>query len=273
MTRRGVTLIELLVTMVVVSIIGTGLIRIVIGTSRFVARQDAVLDARQTARAAMNVMLPELRMVSDSGLVSATPDRIVVRVPYAFGLACRASIGLVVASLVPTDSVVFASAAPDGMAWRTGGSGRYAFEPGVSVTSSGNQAACDTDSIRVLPGGSRVAIGTGADTIPPGTPLYLYQTLTYEFAPSTELPGRIGLWRRAGASPNEELAWPFDSSAGFGFLASGSPDPLAAPPSDLTTVQGIELRLIGASELTAQGDDAPQRFDLRPRVTFMNAVQ
>ena len=272
MMRRGVTLIELLVTLVVVSILGTGLLRIVIGTSRFVGRQDADLDARQTARAAMNVMLPELRMVSDSGLVNATSKRIDVRAPYAFGLTCRATTGLVVASLVPTDSAVFASATPGGMAWRVSSTGEYEFVPGVSVTSTSNQAACDADSIRILPGGRRIAIGTTADTIPPGTPAYLYQTVTYEFAASTELPGRIGLWRRAGSSPNEELAWPFDSTAGFGFLTNSSLQPLTAPPSDLKTVQGIELRLIGMSELIAHGDDAPRTFDLRPRVIFMNAV-
>ena len=54
--------------------------------------------------------------------------------------------------------------------------------------------------------------------------------------------------------------------------ANSSLQPLTAPPSDLTTVQGIELRLIGMSELIAHGDDAPRTFDLRPRVIFMNAV-
>ncbi len=273
MTRRGVTLIELLVAMVVVAILGTGLLRILIGTSRFVGRQDAVMDARQTARAAMNVMLPELRMVSDSGLISANAQRIVVRVPIAFGLACRATPGSVVASIVPTDSAVLASATTEGVAWRVNQTGQYEFVPGVSVTSSGNQAACDTDSIRVMPQGQRVAIGTSADTIPPGTLLYLYQTITYEFASSAELPGRIGLWRNAGGGPNEELAWPFDTAAGFGFMVSQSPDPLPSPPSDLTTVRGLELRLVGMSELIAPGDDAPETFDLRPRVTFMNALQ
>ncbi len=273
MNRRGLTLTELLVTTVVVSILGTGLLRIMIGTSRFVGRQDAVMDARQTARAAMNVVVPELRMVSDSGLLSATSQRVVIRVPYAFGVSCRPSSGVVITSVVPTDSLVYAQAVAGGFAWLVPATGRYAFVPGVSVTASNNQAACDADSIRVLPEGRRLAISTSADTVPAGTPVYLYQTVTYEFAASAELPGRTALWRQAGGAPNEEIAWPFDPAAGFAFLVNSSSEASSVAPSDLTTVQGIELRLIGMSELTAQGDTGPRTFDLRPRVVFMNAVR
>lgn len=86
MTRRGVTLVELLVTLLVLGFLGTALARLMISNSRFVSKQEALLEARQTARAAMNVMLPELRMVSDGGLVAADPDSVTVRVPYVFGI-------------------------------------------------------------------------------------------------------------------------------------------------------------------------------------------
>ncbi len=257
--------------MAVVAILGTALVRILMGNSRFVNRQDAMMDARMTARAAMNVMAPELRMVSDSGLETATAKSVVVRVPYGFGLTCQTSGGSVIASLIPTDSVMFATAVPDGMAWRDA-TGAYQFTAGVTVSSSTDQAACDADSVRVLAGGQRIAIAT-TDTIPSGSIFYLYQRVTYQFSASVELAGRIGLWRQRGSGANEELAWPFDTAAGFGFLVGTALDALAAPPADLTTVSGLELKLLGMSELVPQGDSVPRTFDLRTRLTFMNAAR
>ena len=291
MSRRGLTLVELLITMAVVAVLGTALVRLLMGNSRFVNRQDAMMDARMTARAAMNIMVPELRMVSDGGLESATATSVVVRVPYAFGITCRADDENVIASLVPTDSVMFAAASPDGMAWLVDSTGAYAFLTGITVSSSSEQDKCDDASVTVLAGGQLIEVDGALDEdqvceeddgddpedsdifIPCGSILYLYQRVTFAFAASVELPGRIGLWRQAGSGPNEELAWPFDAAAGFGFLVESALDPLAAPPADLTTVHGLELKLLGESELVAQGDAAPREFDLPTRITFMNTVR
>jgi hypothetical protein len=179
----------------------------------------------------------------------------------------------VIAAATPADSAVFASGTASGLAWRAPGTGQFQFALGVSVTGSSNQAACSADSIRVLPGGRLLAINTSADTIPPGSVFYLYQNVRYAFAASAELPGRIGLWRQAAAGVDEELAWPFDTSAGFGFLIGTSEEPQATPPVDLTTVTGLELRLVGMSALVARGDDEPRSFDLRTRVSLMNVLR
>jgi prepilin-type N-terminal cleavage/methylation domain-containing protein len=70
MRSRGFTLVEVLIAIAVMSVLATALTRILLSDSRFVSRQEALLTARQTARAAMNVMSVELRMVSDSGLLA-----------------------------------------------------------------------------------------------------------------------------------------------------------------------------------------------------------
>lgn len=46
MTRRGFTLIELLVSIVVAGILGVALTRLLVNDSRFVERQDAMLDRK-----------------------------------------------------------------------------------------------------------------------------------------------------------------------------------------------------------------------------------
>ena len=71
MSRRGFTLAELLVAMVVMSVLGLALVQVLIGNAHFVSRQDAMMDARLTARAAMYSMIGELQDVTDGGLAAA----------------------------------------------------------------------------------------------------------------------------------------------------------------------------------------------------------
>jgi prepilin-type N-terminal cleavage/methylation domain-containing protein len=273
LSRRGFTLIELLIATIVAGILGTALARLLVNDSKFVARQEAMLSARSTARTAMNWMATELRMISDSGLVAASGSSVTLRVPYTFGVICERSNNLLVVSLMPTDSLTYATAVADGIAWRRS-TGQYQTISGVGVSPSVDNAACTTDSVRILPDGQLVGLtGTpaGAPHQPPvGSIGYLYQIVTYQFAASTDLPGRIALWRLAGSGANEELVAPFDTSAGFGFLVGASLDALDTPPADLETVTGLEVRLVGASEFTPRGASGPQTFDLTTQLRFAN---
>lgn len=267
MTRRGVTLVELLITLMVFGILGTALARLMISNSRFVSRQETMLEARQTARAAMNVMLAELRLVSDGGLVAAAPDSVSVRVPYAFGVFCRNEYAV----LAPPDSTVYASAVHAGIAYQLA-TGLYAFDSTATVAgTTTNTAACDADSIRAIPGGRRITLSVAG--LAPATRLfYLYQTVTYKFAPSVSLPGRRALWRRAAGAAAEELLAPFDTAARFRFLTGSRLVPQTTVPAPLSLVRGLELRLVGASVNRAQGAAAPTVFAIHPRVRFANML-
>jgi len=267
MTRRGVTLVELIITLVVFGILGTALARLMISNSRFVSQQEMQLEARQTARAAMNVVLPELRMVSDSGLLAAAPDSVRVRVPYAFGVFCRNDYAV----LAPPDSAVYATAQPAGIAYQLA-SGLYGFNPTVTVTGlTTNTADCDADSVRAIPGGLRVQLSV-ANLAPAGRLFYLYQVVTYRFANSTALSGRRALWRQAEGAAAEELLAPFDTAARFVFLVGSRLTPQLAVPAQLTSIRGLEIRLVGASVNAAQGASEPTRFALHPRVRFGNML-
>jgi len=265
MTRRAFTLVELLITMLVAGVLATALARLMISNSRFVAQQEALLEARQTARAAMNVMVPELRMVSDGGLVAAAPDSVTIRVPYAFGVLCHNEYAI----LAPADSVLFADAVPGGIAYQTTGS-TYTFDPTITMAGTTTQTAdCDLDSLRVVPGGQRITL-----TAPigwSGRVFYFYQTVTYRFAPSTALPGRRALWRRVGGT-NEELLAPFDTAARFRFLVGSRLTPQSAVPAPLSNVRGLELNLVAASVDAPQGSTEPTEFAIQPRVRFGNML-
>ena len=290
MNRRGFTLVELLVGTMVMSVLGVALVRMLVSDSRFVSLQDTMMSARQTARGAFNILTPELRMISDGGVVAATPSSFTALIPHAFGITCReVSAGTIVAALLPPDSLNYVNASPSGMAWLDV-DGIYKAVSGIVVSSSGNQAACLADSVFVVPDGELIQIsglgsggfmvygqsvlpGPGGVIPPPGTIFYLYESVTYSFAASAELPGRIALWRQAGFIPAEELLAPFDSSAGFRCLTGTDYDVVdCPPPGGMAEIRGLELRIIGASEVPPRGDVEHVTFDLTTRVAFINKV-
>jgi prepilin-type N-terminal cleavage/methylation domain-containing protein len=268
MRDRGFTLIELLIGIVTLAILATALTRILLSDSRFVSKQEALITARQTARAAMNVMSVELRMVSDSGLLAASADSVFFRSPYAYGIACGTATGARIISLMPADSAMYASATPGGIARRRTG-GQYSFHDGITVTSSADATPCTADSVRTVPGGTLVAV-TPDTAAMSGELIYLYQNVAYRFMASTDMPGRIALWRRAGSGAYEELAAPFDSTARFRFLVGPNLQRTDTPPADLSTVNGFELSIVAQSYEAPQGQSEYQKFELPVQVVFLN---
>jgi len=271
MTQRGFTLVELLVGSMVMAILGTALVRMLVGNSRFASQQEAAVSARRAARSALNVMAPELRM-ADS-VIAVSRDSVRLLVPYAFGMACRSTVSpsRTHIALLPADSLAYASAQVGGLAWRDS-TGIYRFVTGITVTTTGS-SLCPQDSIRVVPGGRTIYVSpmTAAQV---GSVLYLYQTVTYKFAASSMLPGRRGLWRQAGSAGAQELVAPFDTAASFRCLVGARLVPVNCPPAGgVSAVRGLQLRLVGASDRIPEGQATPERFELTTSIPFVNGLQ
>lgn len=275
---RGFALAELVVALVIAGIIGVALTRLVLNQARFVSMQDAMMRSRSGARAALNVLSEELRMVSGGGVVAATQDSITLRVPYAFGVSCKSIAGHFL-GLFPADSAIYAGATPSGYAYRNA-AGRYVFvgnavaniTPGVlyflGCTLTSPSITLPTAVGWSIPTAVQVSLNAAMDT---ATAVYLYQEIRYAFAPSTQIPGRIALWRTVlSTGVREELVAPFDTAAGFSFLVGSRYTPQAAPPSPLDSLRGVRVRLVAASETAPQGRTSPTNFDLSVNVYFRN---
>ena len=276
LTRRGMTLAEMLVTMVIAAIIGGAFMRMMIHQSRFFDAQNTQRQARSVSRGALNVMLSELRMVTvPNGVLAAARDSVVVRVPYAFGVLCGSSVGASTISLAPMDSLAYAEGGATGYAWRDS-TGNYTYQAASFTLAPGLATSCSvaTIGITTLSGGRVVTV---TPTLPAaavaGTPVFLYRRIQYSFAASAALPGRHALWRRnIDANTNEELVAPFDTTARFRFFVDGSTTPQTTAPGSLATLRGIELGLTGASDRARMSTGAPSTADLRASVFFMNRL-
>lgn len=120
------SLIELMISLVVVGIIGASITRLLMTQTRFFSKLSLARDARDAravTRQARNLVQSELSMVDvGGGVVAASSDSITVRVPIAFGLYCSANTMMV----LPTDSMYLAAASLDGFALKdTSATGPY----------------------------------------------------------------------------------------------------------------------------------------------------
>lgn len=272
--RRGFSIAELLVAMVIAGIIGVALARLILSQSRFVAVQDGMMRARSGARAALNAITGELRAVTDSGLVQAGRDSITVRVPYAFGVACQQVSGKTVVSLIPTDSALYGASTASGYAWRDS-TGTFRFVEPATVSSVTCDIPATDKPITTLSAtgwtARSVAVAPNVVATPVGAIVYLYQTIRYAFAESVEIPGRRALWRTVlSTGTRDELVAPFDTSAKFQFLVGNAYALQSTPPAVLDSVRGVRVKLVGASETTPQGRAAPVKFDLTTDILFRN---
>src|SRR5256885_11949781 len=150
--RRGFTLVELVVGMVILGVIGGALTRLFLSQSLFYDLQGELRRASLVSRMAINAALSDLRMVeATGGLVSATPTQVTMRVPYAIGVVCANTPAQTTLSLWPIDSTVYATAGFSGYGWRDSLGTITSVEAGTSV-SNDNASLCAAAHPLPLPG-------------------------------------------------------------------------------------------------------------------------
>jgi len=277
-SRAGFTLAEVLVALVLTAVLGAAATTTFVSQSRFFDKQDKVGAARGVSRSSLNMVLSEVRMVERSGgVVAAEADSITLNVPYAMGLYCSIFAGTMSLSMLPVDSLTLANAGYSGYAYRTSET-TYTYVSSLTPPMGGLAPSCTGAGVNLVPGvGGVVNIPLGT-TLKVGTPVLLYQRISYIFRASSSVPGTIALWRRVHAPnltlPNpfvvEELVAPFAPTAGFEYYVN---DVAVAQSSvafgSLDQITGIELTLDGMSE-RPESDGSHQVTPYSTSVFFRN---
>ena len=297
--RRGFTLVEVLISMVLIAIMGTVLTKLVVTQSRASSRQVLQRNARAVSRGALAIMESELRAVEQSSafvggnaLTSAgisvpapTATAFVVNVPWAVGVRCTAT----KLAILPIDSIsqVIGMANNNGVAYR-GNDGRYVINPLLTINTSvgaTDYSACNNAGINVTMGDAmpqmRVVTLNGTTGLTGGTlgtPVMLYYRVKYEFKASTSVPGRTGLFRTVASATTatfgtgEELVAPFDATSGFAYYVGSNRMPSAPPIANVETITGVQLNLFGQSELKSQGNGSFESSNFTTSIFFRNRV-
>lgn len=273
--RRGVTLIELMISLLLVAVIGAALLKLLLVHTNFIEREGAARAARTVSRASLNRVATDLRMVDAStGIVAASSDSITVRVPFDFGVICGTTGGATVVSMLPADSVLGATSPVGGYAYRDS-TGTYNYSTGSVAVVSADSSPCHNVGIVTLTSSGGQVVGF-QPTMPSGAKvgaiMFRYRTVTYKFAASTTVSGRRALYRSVSGGTTEEIAGPFSTSARFKYFSLTSATSSATIPSPLSNMRGVELDLYGQSEWRPVGDSVVTTAPVVTAIFFHNRV-
>lgn len=282
--RRGFTLVELLVGMVIFAIIGALFTKLMTTQGRFFDKQNMSNSARNVSRASLNRVVSDMRMIeATGGLLAASPSGITARVPFALAVVCGTNTSgpgnTTAISILPVDSVIYNAPGFYGYAWRSATTGAYTYvENGAIQYKNQGQDLCGQVGITTLTNGRTARLSPIVSGSSLGTPIFLYRMIRYEFKASTAVPGKLGLYRTTlfpdGTQTSEELVAPFASTARFRFFVLGNDtDAQDNPPALLSDVRGLELHLDGISETAVPGSASGESAPFTTAVFFKNRIQ
>jgi prepilin-type N-terminal cleavage/methylation domain-containing protein len=276
--RRGFTLIELVVGVVIFAIVGALCTKLLTVQGKFFDRQGMGNAARNVSRASLNRVVSDFRMIeATGGVIAASATSLTIRVPFAIGIICKNLPGGATAlSLLPVDSTTYVNAGFYGYAWRNSSTGVYTYVENPATEANGVVADCTSVNVTAVPNGRTVQITPAAPVNAGlGTPVFLYSKIKYEFKASTAVPGKLGLYRTTiapnGTTTQEELVAPFANTAHWEFYTiNGGTVPQAAVPGNLADIRGLDLHLDGTSESIAPGRTTVEQAPFTTAVFFKN---
>ena len=293
-SRRGFTIVEIITSLTIIAIIGLAMTKLILGQSRSFQYDNGSRRARTAARSAMNILITDLRMTQDMGgvqAVDATNNRkVTVRVPTVFGFVCELTGSGVVVSLVPTDTFQFNRGKYGGYAVRDSVLGTYSYVVASASDSMrttgpgrchGGGVSIFADSVHILSNVGSVYLLSPA---PPaitavGSPVFVWQTVSYEFKSSAIYSGRLGLFRTvsglSGADTvSDELIAPFKSTAKFSYYTKTPYPtrdvPTTTAPASLDNIRGFQILLPAESSDTMPTRNTPQSATTTTAVFFKN---
>lgn len=276
--RSGYSLPEVLVATVLLGIVGGALTKLIVTQMRFFDNVSAVRGARSVARNSVDIILSDLRMVQDTnGVAAASASSVTLRVPYRFGVLCGSTGSLSTVAMLPADSAVLAFAKYAGYGWRNRTTGLYTLDSTgtAPVAAASDSTKCTTDasvksvSITGRAGAFLDLSPAIASTVTVGSPVFLWQKITYNFAASNLFPGKMALWRTVAGGVSEELMAPFDASSGFKFYTVGADSPTTSVPTK-SLIRGIGLVLNAVGSRTPAGRTSPPQQKMTTAVFFKN---
>jgi len=271
--RRGFTLVELLVALVLMGIVTAAIYRVLVNNQRTYQSQTQRIDLQQNIRAAATILPAEFRELNafDGDIKAMGPDSIMIRAMRQFGVLCTVPVltgGVVTGKfLVLRDEITM---------------GSRAFQVGDSILvfDEGSEDSRNDDAWAVgrvaLPAPSALACPDGragtkvnvdfaafgaplvnaANAIPVGAAVRGFEVVTYKIYQAAD-----GLWYLGLITPGnvvQPLVGPLVGNTGLRFNYFNGAGAVAAVP---TSVAQIEIIVRGR---TAQAIQLPSGGQVTP---------
>lgn len=268
---HGFTLVEVLIGLVVAGLLGAAVISLLLEQSAFYGEHDEVVFAEQSLRATADLVASEMRVAGSKDVISAGETALSIRFDVLRGVVCGESAGQV-------DMYVFERADNANLGGDRGtaisGSFSATFDYHDDFDGTGTPdlfAAINCPNVGAPPVNSpadsvnyRRADWSAMGTTPQkGDIVRVYQTLTYEFAPSSFGSG-TALWRN-----DQELVGPFADDASFEYrvCTGGCTWKSPVPPSEVFEVEKVR---IVATAIGEGGNRYNVARDLNHKITLRN---
>ncbi len=268
-SRRGFTIIELLISMMIGLIVLGAVYQLMITQSAGYGKQRELADVRETARSAATLLSWDLRHAATGGsaIAAMSPSAITLRSVRGVGVVCAKHPTLPRYALSQTTGKIEATSSDSALVLQVG---RDRWQR-VKVTSVGTPAAMGVASCAWTGSPApdivvQIAVNSKSDTISikVGAPFRAYRRVEYT---QYLLGGRWWLGRKVGAAAGyEQLTGPLLASTGLRFSYF---DTLGAPTATPASVGTVAFTLNAESYKKARlntGAYAYQRDSLSTKV-------
>jgi prepilin-type N-terminal cleavage/methylation domain-containing protein len=273
MNRRGFTLVELLVALVLVGIVAASIYQLLLNNQRIYTEQTERVDLNATIRAAVAMIPAELKEADatdalGSDIVAMTSSSITFKAMRALYVLCQApSTGTTTSGdVIAYRSMAFGMRAVDNA---TDSAFVYAEgNPSIrgdntwlhaSVSGVSYGAACPSSAASVTFALTGIEPSGGLDNVSAAAPLRAYQViqiLTYTDALGDLWLGRREYRKGGGWSDTQPLLGPLAAS-GLQFTYYDSSGNTTNTPAN---VARIEIRVIGQTSRTVRASDGTIRY-------------
>jgi prepilin-type N-terminal cleavage/methylation domain-containing protein len=250
--RRGFTLAELMISLVLGALIIAVVLQFVSGQARLTTMQSGREEVQQNARGALEMVASDLRGALSAGVEVGDTNAVEVMLPRRWGVVCS-QVGTTATTVVFPD--IPGQPLPVGA-----GAGLLFQQPGAAAWLPALPTrATVTDSTRVVvatacaarnPTGNLVAYrldGAAHPGVAAGSTVALYQRVRYDVRESR---GQQWIHRSNGMTGGsfsmQPLAGPVDAAAGgisFTYFTGTPPTPVGAPGGNAPNVALSQIRL------------------------------
>ena len=268
LTRRGFSLIELMVALVLLGMISAAVYQVLVSDQRIYQAQTQKIDLQQNIRAAVTILPAEFRVLnaSDGDIYAMGPDSIKIRAMRVFAVICDTPIlggalggrGVTVRNALTFGSRAFTPATDSLLIYYEGNAGTRNDDGWVSGDLTATVAAACVGDLRP---GTKLTTNLKPfllpkqnlpGAIPLGAPVWAFEVDTYRVYQAADGEWYLGLRNAGGLQP---LVGPLIGANGMTLSYFDAAGAVTAVPAN---VAQIEIRVRGQTAQPVRLADGTQ---------------